>query len=121
MKKSRLTFGSLRKIEMKSELTKESNIEIKRKNTTNGFRRIALKFSISLILALVISSSSAVFAQENENTADRALKGGGRVNPSTLAIEFDLPLGSYPGRGINVPISLSYSSKVWRMDSVNQT
>ena len=120
MKKSRLTFGSLRKIEMKIELTKESNIEKKRKNTTNGFRRIALKFSISLILALVISSS-AVFAQENENTADRALKGSGRVNPSTLAMEISIPLGSYPGRGINVPISLSYSSKVWRMESLEQT
>ncbi len=107
---------------MKSQLiTKESNNEIKRKNTTNGFRRIALKFSISLILALVISSSSATFAQENDNTADRALKGSGRVNPSTLAMEISIPLGSYPGRGINVPISLSYSSKVWRMDSLEQT
>ncbi len=61
---------------------------------------------------------SSVLAQNtgNENAADRTLKGSGRINPSTLAMEFSLPLGSYPGRGINVPISLSYSSKVWRLD-----
>ncbi len=121
MIKSKPALGSLRKIEMKSELiTKESNKEIKRKNTIKGFRRIALRFSISLILILVISSFE-VFSQEDGNTADRALKGGGRVNPSTLAMEIDIPLGSYPGRGINVPISLSYSSKVWRMESLEQT
>ena len=28
----------------------------------------------------------------------------------------DIPLGSYPGRGISVPIGLSYSSKVWRLE-----
>ncbi len=120
MTKSRLTLSSLRKIEMKSELTIESNNEIKWKNAANNLRQITLKFSIGMILALVISSS-AIFAQENDNTADRALKGSGRVNPSTLAMEISIPLGSYPGRGINVPISLSYSSKVWRMDSTSQT
>jgi RHS repeat-associated protein len=31
-------------------------------------------------------------------------------------MEFDLPLGSYPGRGINVPVGLSYSSKLWRLE-----
>lgn len=57
----------------------------------------------------------------NERSADRTLRGSGRVNASTLGMEFDLPLGSYPGRGINVPISLSYSSKVWRMKNVGST
>ena len=47
-----------------------------------------------------------------------SLRGSGRINPSTLAMEFDLPLGSYSGRGINIPISISYSSKLWRMESI---
>jgi RHS repeat-associated protein len=29
-------------------------------------------------------------------------------------MEFQLPMGSYAGRGINLPLGLSYSSKVWR-------
>ncbi len=68
--------------------------------------------------ALIITGIfSAAFGQNkgNEASADRTLRGSGRVNASTLGMEFDLPLGAYPGRGINVPISLSYSSKQWRM------
>jgi hypothetical protein len=67
---------------------------------------------------IILGIFTTVFAQQHtENKADQTLRGSGRVNPSTLGMEFDLPLGSYPGRGINVPISLSYSSKVWRMDN----
>ncbi|MCO6512692.1 MAG: hypothetical protein J5I65_18060 [Aridibacter famidurans] len=62
-----------------------------------------------------------MFSQDTEANADKILKGNGRVNPSTLAMEIDLPLGKYPGRGINVPISISYSSKVWRMLSSTST
>ena len=43
------------------------------------------------------------------------LRGSGRVNPSTLGMEIDIPLGGYSGRGISIPINLSYSSKLWRM------
>lgn len=53
--------------------------------------------------------------QYTANTRDQTLRGSGRINPSTLAMEFDLPLAAHPGRGINVPISLRYSSKVWRI------
>jgi RHS repeat-associated protein len=28
---------------------------------------------------------------------------------------FQVPLGSYPGRGVSLPINLNYSSKVWRL------
>ena len=70
------------------------------------------KIIISALIGL--SFLSTVFGQQ-ENNKDQTLRGSGRVNPSTLAMEFDLSLGGYPGRGINVPISISYSSKVWRM------
>lgn len=69
---------------------------------------------ISLLLVLV--AFGVGFGQKAGSTSDQTLRGSGRVNPSTLAMEFDLPLASYPGRGINVPISISYSSKLWQMD-----
>jgi RHS repeat-associated protein len=76
--------------------------------------RIAKLIGIGL---LVIGMFGSVLGQQHtENKADQTLRGSGRVNPSTLGMEFDLPLGSYSGRGINIPIGLSYSSKVWRMD-----
>jgi RHS repeat-associated protein len=31
-------------------------------------------------------------------------------------MEFDLPLGGYPGRGISLPLGLNYSSKQWRLE-----
>ncbi len=60
---------------------------------------------------------SAVFGQNSnysKNTADQSLRSSGRVNPATLGMEMDVPLGAYPGRGINLPLGLSYSSKLWR-------
>lgn len=75
--------------------------------------------TIVLILGIF---TLAVFGQnsDNKNGADRTLQSSGRVNPSTLGMEIDIPLGAYPGRGINVPIGLSYSSKVWRMESLGK-
>ena len=76
------------------------------------------KISVVSVVILCWGIFTGVLAQEHtENGKDQTLRGSGRVNSSTLGMEFDLPLGSYAGRGINVPISLSYSSKVWRMDN----
>lgn len=73
--------------------------------------------SISSLLCLFsLGSAFGQNAQHTENKADQTLRGAGRVNPSTLAMEVNIPLSSYPGRGINIPIGLSYSSKVWRME-----
>lgn len=52
--------------------------------------------------------------QNTKNTADQSSRSAGRVNPSTLGMEFNLPMGSYAGRGINLPLGLNYSSKVWQ-------
>ena len=69
---------------------------------------------------IILAVFSAVFGQQHtENKADQVLRGSGRVNASTLGMELEIPLGSYPGRGINVPITLSYSSKLWRMNYVS--
>lgn len=74
------------------------------------------KPQIIILAIIILGIVESAFGQHSvENKADQTLRGSGRVNASTLGMEFDLPLGSYPGRGINLPISLSYSSKVWRM------
>lgn len=47
------------------------------------------------------------------------LRSNAKVNPSTHALELEIPLGGYPGRAGNaVPVSLYYSSKVWRFEYV---
>jgi RHS repeat-associated protein len=78
------------------------------------------KANIIITALFILGISTLVFgqAQHTENKADQTLRGSGRVNPSTLGMEFEVPLGNYAGRGINVPIGLSYSSKVWRLDSI---
>jgi RHS repeat-associated protein len=69
--------------------------------------------SILFVIGIVVIGFGQ---QTTKNTADQTLRSEGRVNPSTLGMEFDLPLGSYPGRGFNLPLGLSYSSKVWRFE-----
>ncbi len=74
-----------------------------------------------IIISLLMFLGLAVFgfAQNNQttkNTVDQRLRSSGRVNPATLGMEFDLPLGSYPSRGFDLPLSLSYSSKVWKFE-----
>ncbi|HVE56684.1 MAG TPA: RHS repeat-associated core domain-containing protein [Pyrinomonadaceae bacterium] len=68
---------------------------------------------------IILGIMTVVFGQRHtENKADQVLRGSGRVNASTLGMEMEIPLGAYSGRGINVPVNLSYSSKLWRMDYV---
>ncbi len=81
-------------------------------------KRANIIASVWVILGII----TTVFGQQHtENKADQTLHGSGRVNASTLGMEIDIPLGAYSGRGINVPIGLSYSSKLWRLNySVSQ-
>lgn len=82
----------------------------------NFFFSSVTPFVIGLLL---ISYASSVFSQakDTEYTADKNLKSSARINPSTLAMEFSLPLGLYPGRnGNSIPVTYSYSSKQWQME-----
>lgn len=73
-------------------------------------------FALLMIACLQVGILSAQDKQHTNNNADQTLRSNGRVNPSSFGLEMDIPLGAYPGVGINVPVSVSYSSKVWRMD-----
>lgn len=75
---------------------------------------------VALIFAIIPASMQAQNTQSSKDKADQNLKSSARVNPSTLAMEFSLPLGNYPGRaGNSMPVTFNYSSKVWNMQMVN--
>ena len=79
---------------------------------SNSF--IATAAGIGLMAATLFMGN--VFGQVNTaNNKDQSLRSSGRVNPSTLGMEIDIPLGGYPGRGINMPVGISYSTKLWRL------
>ncbi|HMM81501.1 MAG TPA: RHS repeat-associated core domain-containing protein [Pyrinomonadaceae bacterium] len=78
-------------------------------------RNILVAFAIFFAGTLGVQAQPA---QQTAGKADKELKGSGRINPSTLAMEFSVPLGNYAGRGISMPVTLNYSSKLWRMEYV---
>ncbi len=82
--------------------------------------KIILSLFFTGIFLINISPILAQNTQSTKNKADQNLKSSARVNPSTLAMEFSLPLGNYPGRGgDSIPVALNYSSKVWSMAKFN--
>ncbi len=63
--------------------------------------------------------NTSISAQNHtDNQKDQSIRGASRINQSSLGLEISIPLGKYPGRGINIPISISYSSKLWRTEFV---
>ncbi len=61
-------------------------------------------------------SARAQNVQRNNEAVDLGLRSNLTVNPATLAVELQIPLGNFPGRaGHDVPVTLSYSSKLWNM------
>lgn len=83
--------------------------------------RINLRIVVGLLFAAILLANAALVlaqkTQTTENKADSNLKSSARVNPSTQAMEFSIPLASYPGRnGNSIPIVFNYSSKVWSME-----
>ncbi|HMV49106.1 MAG TPA: hypothetical protein PKD31_15215, partial [Blastocatellia bacterium] len=70
-----------------------------------------------LSISAVLTFAQTV--QHTQNTADASLRGSLQVDPSTLGMSLQIPLGEYKGRGgLNVPITLSYGSKQWRVETV---
>lgn len=78
-------------------------------------RKSFVKLSIiaSCVLCFLTTNAIGQNTQTTESKADKNIKSSARVNPITLAMEFSLPIGGYPGRGGSTPIELNYSSKVW--------
>ncbi len=96
------------------------------KTILKGFIKLNLIIGLLLVMsgnlqAQIGNGSSSQESRDTSNNADQNLKSVARVNPSTLAMEFSLPLMSYPGRnGNSLPVGINYSSKIWRMESKMQ-
>ncbi|MFN0110746.1 MAG: RHS repeat domain-containing protein [Blastocatellia bacterium] len=73
--------------------------------------------SIALLVFVIGCLRVAAAAQNisyTENNLDQSLRSNLNVDPSTFGMSFSVPLGNFPGRGAAMPVTLSYSSKVWR-------
>ena len=78
------------------------------------------KLTLSIIIpiiAILLLVSTGLPQEKTAISVDQSLKSNGRVNPVSLALEMQIPLAAYPGRGMGLPVGLSYSSKLWRMSS----
>lgn len=84
-------------------------------------RSRSLGYIFAFVLIVVAVSSSVLGQEHSAMSADQTLRSNARVNPSTLGMELSIPLASYPGRGMAASVSLSYSSKIWRMENVGFT
>jgi RHS repeat-associated protein len=82
-------------------------------------RKIFLRLLFcGLLVSLLSTFLIAQNVKNSDNKADKNLKSLAKVNRSTLAMEFSLPLINYPGRnGNTLPVAISYSSKLWRIQA----
>lgn len=78
-------------------------------------RRVTVVAAVCFAWCLMVALASAQNVEHNSKSADLALRSDLKVNPSTHGLELQIPLASYSGRaGFGLPVSLSYSSKLWR-------
>ena len=70
--------------------------------------RSARFFVFAVMLLLASGSNYAQSVQYTQNKADLALRSAMRVDPTTLGLNIDVPIASYPGRGgTSSPVTLS--------------
>ena len=73
-------------------------------------------FILCVVILASLLATNAQTMGNAQNNIDSRLRSSARVDPATQAMQLQISLGSYQGRnGLNVPITLSYSSKVWQI------
>jgi hypothetical protein len=103
-------------VESENSFETRGDKKIKFRNVTNVLKQKCI-FTAVLILIGLAQINFGQTIHQTQYKADQILRGGGRVNPSTLGMEFSTPLGGYPGRaGNDKQLTLNYSSKVWGTD-----
>jgi hypothetical protein len=107
---------------MTPEVSTQKMMKLKRNTAIEKLTKscfVFVIFTVLLVTGTNISAQDGTDSPQNKNSgnnADQSLKSIARINPSTLAMEFSLPMMSYPGRNGNaVPVQINYSSKIWRM------
>jgi RHS repeat-associated protein len=79
-----------------------------------------ISFCVVILLAwcIMASSASGQNIKHTQNNLDSAKRSDFTVDPTTLGLGFQLTITNYPGRaGMSLPVTLSYSSKLWRMNA----
>jgi RHS repeat-associated protein len=72
-----------------------------------------IRLTRTIVLLICLLTGSAIVGAQSDQSNVRFTQG--QVNESAT-VSLGVPLGNYPGRGINLPIGLIYSSTVWRID-----
>ena len=70
---------------------------------------IAPHRSLWIVICICLCSGLTAHGQSQQNAQFT------QGTPGTNTMTLQIPLGSMPGRGINLPINLNYNSKVWRL------
>src|SRR5262249_6510563 len=83
-----------------------------------GFRLSIALMGCSLFVlgADSLAQTAQPDVQYAQNAIDSRMRREAHVDPASLAVGFQIDLGSYRGRGsANLPVTLYYSSKLWRI------
>jgi YD repeat-containing protein len=101
-----------------SSLSSSVDLNLPGKRVNFSERRVlATLILASCVVLFLTTPAAAQNVQYNQKAADLGLRSGLTIDPSTHALQIQIPMGSYPGRaGMNLPVTLSYSSKVWRIN-----
>jgi len=83
------------------------------------FSKPVLAITFIIIICSAFNGNAPVYGQNvkyTDGATDQTLRSNLKVDPSTLGLSFQVPLGGASGRGGNLPVSLRYGSKVWRIN-----
>jgi RHS repeat-associated protein len=90
-------------------------LRTRRRHGCKSFLRLFLSGLLISFLSICLTAQNV---KNSDNKADKNIKSVAKINPSTLAMEFSIPLMSFPGRGGNgLPVAIRYSSKLWRIQA----
>lgn len=92
-------------------------VSIRRPHERNSFRTLARRYSTACLL-FVCLFVCAPLAQAQSAEPNVQFTQGDVNESATLSLA--VPIGRYKGRGLDLPISLSYSSNVWRIEQLNK-
>jgi hypothetical protein len=84
---------------------------------------LALAAHLLVLLGIVLAIAASAAAQNIQNpqsAVDSLTRRGLRIDPSTGALQMQIPLGEYRGRGeASLPVVLNYSSKLWNIKYIS--
>jgi RHS repeat-associated protein len=84
-------------------------------------RAVLLLFTVEVLLLISPTLSRAQSIQYTQNKPDQAMRSAMRVDPATLGLSIEVPIGGYPGRGgTSVPITYSGLAVTRAYDAENR-